>query len=213
MRLSFSNFGIRETLAGNSWKHVSTQFHLCVYSSWYIRENFCFLKFKENPWWILLDLSFIHIIIWEHFFFPLYFSGFSIKNKPKKKTDAFELWCWSRLLRVPWTARRSNQFILKRSVLNVHWKDGCWTWNSNTLATWCKELIHLKIYWCWERLKAGGEGDSRGWDGWMASLTQWTWVWVTPVVGDGQGGLVCCDSWGRKESDTTEWLNWTIKYF
>ena len=51
-------------------------------------------------------------------------------------------------------------------------------WNSNTLATWYKELTHLKISWCWERLKMGGEGDDRGWDGWMASLTQWTWVWV-----------------------------------
>ena len=63
--------------------------------------------------------------------------------------------------------------------------------------------------WCWEGLGAGGKGDNRGWDGWMASLTRWTWVWVSPGVGDGQGGLVCCDSWGRKESDTTERLNWT----
>ena len=54
----------------------------------------------------------------------------------------------------------------------------CWSWNSNTLATWCEELTHLKRPWCWERLKAGGEGDDRGWDGWMASLTQQTWVWV-----------------------------------
>ena len=56
---------------------------------------------------------------------------------------------------------------------------------------------------------AGGKGDDRGWDGWMASLTRWTWVWVTPGNGDAQGGLACCDSWGHKESDTTEWLNWT----
>ena len=82
-------------------------------------------------------------------------------------------------------------------------------WNSNTLATWCEELTHLKRPWCWERLKAGGEGDDRGWDGWMASLTQWTWVWVNSRVGDGQGGLVCCSSGGHKESDTTERLNWT----
>ena len=79
--LSFSNFGLREILAGNSWKHVSTQFHLCVYSSWHIIENFCFLIFKENPCWIYLDPSFIYMIIWEHFF-SLYFSGFSIKDKP-----------------------------------------------------------------------------------------------------------------------------------
>ena len=58
-----------------------------------------------------------------------------------------------------------------------------------------------------EGLGAGGEGDDRGWDGWMASPTWWTWVW-TPGVCDGQGDLACCNSWGGKESDTTEWLNW-----
>ena len=62
--------------------------------------------------------------------------------------------------------------------MNIHWKDWCWHWNSNTSATWWEELTHLKRPWCWERLKAGGEGDDRGWDGWMVSLTQWTWVWV-----------------------------------
>ena len=67
---------------------------------------------------------------------------------------------------------------LRRSVLGVLWKDWCWSWNSNTLSTWCKELIHLKRPWCWKRLRAGGEGDDRGWDGWMASLTEWTWALV-----------------------------------
>ena len=62
---------------------------------------------------------------------------------------------------------------------------------------------------CWEWLKAGGEGDDRGWDGWMASLTLWTWVEWTPGVGDGQGGLACCIPWGHKKSDMTEQLNWT----
>ena len=60
----------------------------------------------------------------------------------------------------------------------IHWKDWCWSWSSNTLATWCEELTHWKSPWCWERLKAGGEGDDRGWDGWMASLIQWAWVWA-----------------------------------
>ena len=96
-----------------------------------------------------------------------------------------------------------------RSVLSVHWRDWCWSWNSNSLATWCEELTHWKRPWCWERLRTGGEGDNRGWNGWMASLTQWTWVWVDSWVGDGQGGLACCGSWGCKELDTTEWLNWT----
>ena len=61
-----------------------------------------------------------------------------------------------------------------KSVLNIHWKDRCWSLNSNTLATWCDELTHLKRSWCWERLKVGGEEDNRRWDGWMSSLTQWT---------------------------------------
>ena len=81
-------------------------------------------------------------------------------------------------------------------------------WNANTLATWCIELTHWKRPWCWERLRVGGEGDDRWWDGWMASPTRCTWVWITPRVGDGQRGLACCDSWGHKESDMTEWLNW-----
>ena len=65
---------------------------------------------------------------------------------------AFELWCWRRLMRVPWTARRS--------VLNIHWKDWCWSWSTNTLATWCEELTHWKRPWCWERLKAGKKGTT-----------------------------------------------------
>ena len=66
----------------------------------------------------------------------------------------------------------------RKSVLHIHWKDWCWSWNSNTSATWCEELTHWKGPWCWERLQAKGEGDDRGWDGWMASPTQWAWIWV-----------------------------------
>ena len=60
------------------------------------------------------------------------------------RINAFELWCWRRLLRVPWTARWSSYSILKKSVLNIHWKDWCWGWNSNTLATWCEKQTHWK---------------------------------------------------------------------
>ena len=105
--------------------------------------------------------------------------SWTIKKAEHWRIDAVELWCWRRLLRVPWTAGRSNQSILKEINLNIHWKGWCWSWNSNTLATWCKELTPWKRPWCWERLKAGGEGNDRGWDGWMASLTRWTWVWVS----------------------------------
>ena len=64
------------------------------------------------------------------------------------------------------------------SALGFLWKEWCWSWNSNTLATSCEELTHWKRLWCWEGFGAGGEGDDRGWDGWMASLSRWTWVWV-----------------------------------
>ena len=66
----------------------------------------------------------------------------------------------------------------RRSTLGFLWKEWCQSWNSSTLATSCEELTHWKRLWCWEGLGAGGEGDDWGWDGWMASLTRWTWVWV-----------------------------------
>ena len=97
----------------------------------------------------------------------------------------------------------------RKSILNIHWKDWCWSWSSNALATWCKELTHWKRPWCWERLKVGREEGNRGWDGWMASPTRWMWVWATPGVGDGQGTLAYCIPWGCEELDRTEWLNWT----
>ena len=87
--------------------------------------------------------------------------------------------------------------------------DWCWRWSSNTLATWCEELTHSKRPWCWERLKAGGERDDRGWDGWMASLTRWTWFQQAPGDGDGQGGLECCSPRGHSRI----WLSdWTTLY-
>ena len=138
--------------------------------------------------------------------FPVVMYGcesWTVKKAECWRIDAFELWCWRRLLRVPWTARRSNQSILKE-ISPVHWKDWCWSWNSNTLAIWCEELIHLKRPGCWETLRAGGEGDDRGWDGWMASLTQWTWV--SGLVMDREAWRAAVH--GVKKSRT--WLtNWT----
>ena len=89
--------------------------------------------------------SSIHVWMWE----LDHKEGWILKN-------TFELWCWRRLLKVPWTARRSHQ-----SILNIHWKDWCWSWSSNTLATWCEEPTHWERPWCWERLKAKGDGGQQ----------------------------------------------------
>ena len=121
-------------------------------------------------------------------------------------------WClWTvvlgRLLRVPWIARRSNQSILQE-INPEYW---CWSWNSNTLATCCKELTHRKRPWCWERLKAGREGDHRAWDGWIASPTPWTWVWASSGSQSWTGQPGTLQSMGSQRIGhhwATE-LNWT----
>ena len=95
-----------------------------------------------------------------------------------KESWALKNWCfWTVVLEKTLETPLDCKEI--RSVLGVHWKDWCWSWNSNTLAIWCGELTHLKRPWCWERLRVRGEGDNRGWDGWMASPTQWTWIWAS----------------------------------
>ena len=104
--------------------------------------------------------------------------SWTVKKAECQRTDAFELWCWRSLLRVPWTARRSNHSILKEISPGCSLEGLMLKLKLQTLATLCEELIDLKRPWCWERLRAGGEGDDRGWDGWMASPTQWTWIWI-----------------------------------
>ena len=112
---------------------------------------------------------------------------------------------------ISWTARRSNQSILREIVLDVHWKDWCWSWNSNTLATWCEELTHWKRPWCWKRLRAGREGDDRRRDGWMASPTQWTWVWVNSRSWwwTRRPGMLWFMGLQRVKHDWATELNWT----
>ena len=103
----------------------------------------------------------------------------------------------------------------RKSVLNIHWKDWCWSWNSVTLATWFEELTHLKRPWCWERLKAGGEGDDRGWDGWVVPLTQWTWVWASSGSWwwTGKSGILQSMGSQKVGHDWATVLNWTDRYF
>ena len=105
----------------------------------------------------------VHLV--KAMFFPVVMYGYkswTINKAECRRIDAFELWCWRRLLRVPWTARRSNQSILKEISPECSLEGWCWSWSSNTLATWCKELTHWKRPWWWERLRARGEGDDRG---------------------------------------------------
>ena len=110
--------------------------------------------------------------------------SWTIKKAGHWRIDAFELWCWRRCLivpstRVPSTARNSNQSILKEISPEYSLEGLMLKLKLQYSGTWCEELTHRKRPWCWERLKAGEEGDDRRWNGWMASLTLWTWVWVS----------------------------------
>ena len=144
--------------------------------------------------------------------FPVVMYGcenWTMKKAEHRRSDAFELWCWRRLLRVPWTARRSNQSILKEI------SPGC------SLEGM---MLKLKLQYGPPHSKSwliGKDSDAgRDWGqeekgttedemaGWHHRLYGHEFGW-TPGVGDGQGGLACCNSWGCKESDRTEWLNWT----
>ena len=125
-------------------------------------------------------LTKVHLV--KAIVFPVVMYGcesWTIKKAEHWRTDAFELWCWRRLLRVPGTARRSNQSILKEISPECSLEGLMLKLKLQYLVTWYEELTHSKRPWCWERLKAEGEGDDRWWDGWMASLTQWTWVWIS----------------------------------
>ena len=106
-------------------------------------------------------LTRVHIV--KAMVFPVVMYGcesWTLKKTQPQRIDAFELWCW-RLLRVPWTARRFNQSMLKEISPEYSWKDWCWSLNSNTLATWCKGLTHLKRPWCWEREGRRRRGGQR----------------------------------------------------
>ena len=136
--------------------------------------------------------------------------SWTIKKVEHQRTDAFELWCWRRLLESLGQQEDPTSPSYRKSVLNIHWKDWCWSWNSNILAPRCEELIHSKRPWSWERLKVGGEGDNRGWDGWMESPTQWTWVWVNSGSQwwtGGPGMLQSMES-QRVGNDSATELNW-----
>ena len=153
-------------------------------------------------------------------------------TKREKKGEITLLACWAGtfVFSCPWTGthtigfpgsqasrlgikpqhlfpRVSNLLMADRGLLSLH--NQMSEFLVINLSVSLPILTRWKRLWCWEGLGAEGEGDNRGWDGWLASLLDGRESEWTPGVGDGQGGLACCDSWGRKEFDTTERLNWT----
>ena len=147
--------------------------------------------------------------------FPVVTHGcesWTIKKAECRRIGAFELWCWRRLPRVPWTARRSNLSILKE--INPEYALELLMMKLQDFSHLCEELTPLKRPWCWERLKARGEGGDRGWDGWKASLNQWTWVWVNsrrcwwtgrPGVLQSMGSQRVGHDWATEQQQVCMW--------
>ena len=152
----------------------------------------------------------IHLV--KAMVFPVVMYGcesWTVKKAERQRIDAFKLWCWRRLLRVPWTARRSNQSILNEISPGCSLEGLMQKLKLQYFGHLMRRADSLE-----KTLMLGGIRGRRrrGWQRmrWLDGITDSMDVseW-TPGVGDGQGGLACCDSWGSKESDTTEWLNWT----
>ena len=157
----------------------------------------------------------IHLV--KAMLFPVVMYGcesWTIKKSECRRIDAFELWCWRRLFRVPWTASISNQSILKEISPDCSLERLILRLKLQSFGHLMRRLTHLKILWCWERFKERGEGHDRGWDDWMTSLTQWTWVWVTSASWwwTGRPGVLRFMGSQRVGHDWATELNWTEEY-
>ena len=146
--------------------------------------------------------------------FPVVMYGYeswTLKKAECQRTDAFVLWCWRRLLRVPWAAGRSNQSILNETSLGCSLEGLMLKLKLQYFGHLMWELTHWKRLWCWEVLGAGGERDDRGWDGWMALLTQCTWVLVNSGTWcwTGRPGVLWFMGSQRVGHDWATELNWT----
>ena len=178
-----------------------------------------------DPWKKSYDQSGQHIKKQRYYFankgpssqsYGFFSSDVGCENWTIKKTehwwiDAFELWCWRRFLSVPWTARRSNQSILKEIGPECSSEGLMLKLKLQYLTTSCEGLTHWERPWCWEGLGAGWEGDDRGWDGWMASPTPWTWVWVDSGSWwwTGRPGVLRFTGSQRAGHNWVTELNWT----
>ena len=126
----------------------------------------------------------------------------------KRYKNRYGVFCDFKWIWEVWCFHQRNYWLYVKNIL-------CWSWNSNTLATSCEELTHWKRPWCWEGLGAGGEGDDRGWDGWMASPTVWAWVWVNSGSWwwTGRPGVLRFTGLQRFRHDWATELNWTERTF
>ena len=145
--------------------------------------------------------------------FPVVMNGcesWTVKKAEHQRIDAFEMWCWRRLLRVPWTARRFNQSLLKEINPGISLEGMMLKLKLQYFGHLIEELTRKRL-WCWEGLGAGGEGDNRGWDGWMASPTWWTRVWVNSGSWwwTGRPGVLRFMRSQRVGHDWATELNWT----
>ena len=149
-------------------------------------------------------LTKVHIV--KSMVFPVVMYGcenWTIEKAERQRTDAFELWCWRRPWRVPWTARRSNQSILKEINPEYSLEGLMLKLKLRYFGHLMRRANTLERPWGWERWRAGGEGDNRGWHHRLNGHESEQ----TPGDGEGQGSLMCCSPWGCKELDTTEQLN------
>ena len=131
----------------------------------------------------------------------------TINKAQCRRIDAFELWCWRRFWKVPWAARRYNLSILKEISPEYSLEGLMLKLKLQYFGHLMQRTDSFEKPWCLERLKDGGEGDNRGWDGWMTSSTQWTWVWVYSGSWQWTGRPGVLQSMGSQRVDMTEWLN------
>ena len=148
----------------------------------------------------------VHIV--KAMVFPVVTHGcksWIVKKAEHQRIDGFKLWCWRRLLKVLWTARRPNQSILRGINPEYSLEELMLKLRSGILVICFQQTTHWKSPWWWEWLRA--EEDVRGWAGWTASPMHWTWIWANSGRQWGQGGLVYCSPLDCKELDITRWLN------